>query len=1130
MFGHVSLKNQLNRSSLMFSRQWLAALPNCVLMYKKYFNKLGVPEGYVHQILLIMRLITIILIMGIMQVSASTFAQRITLSEKNAALSKVFDRISDQCGYNFVFTSDLLKGTKPVTINVKNTELDKVLEQIFANQPVSFSIEDKTVVIRAKEKGFFENLIDKIRVIDVRGKILDENGKPLVGANVAIKGKSRSVRTGQNGTFYLQNIDEKDKLIISYIGYKTREINVAVDMGSLTMVLAEAKLDEVMINAGYYTVKDSERTGSISRITAKDIETQPVTNFLATMQGRMAGVNITQQTGTAGGRFNIQIRGQNTVRRDGNVPLYIIDGVPYSSEKIGNGLSMVVMPDYSSPLNNINPADIESLEVLKDADATAIYGSRGANGVILITTKKGKKGKTLFTSSISQGAGSVAHFMKMMNTSEYLSMRREAFANDGITEYPENAYDVNGTWDQNRYTNWQKELLGGTSKITNINGSLSGGSARTQFLISGTYDRETTVMSGDFSYNRVNLHTNLIHTSENERFKISFTSGYSIQDNSQSSTDLTNVAWNLPPNAPALYNDQGELNWENNTFLNPLRYLNGLSKSKTYSLVANSVLSYKLFEGLEIKSSFGYTDLKHNESSTFPSTIYNPSEGYTSENSTVDYTDTGRQSWIVEPQLNWKARIGDLKTNILIGTTFQRQNNKSLSTNGLGYSSNSMLYNPAAAIDLFITGFDDSIYKYQSMFGRANFNWKERYILNLTGRRDGSSRFGPGKRFAWFGAAGAAWLFSKEKVLEGNSILSFGKLRASYGTTGNDQIGNYQFLNTYIPNSIPYGIPGLEPSRLFNSKFGWETNKKLEIALETGFLKDRIFLTSAWYLNRSSNQLVGIPLPGTTGFVDIQSNLDAVVQNSGIEISLQTKNFNTANFEWNTTFNFSATKNKLLSFPNLESSTYQNNYVIGKPLNIVKMYHYTGIDPQTGIYTFEDVNGDGLLSEIEDKEIVKDLNPQYFGGLQNSLRYQRWQLDFLFQFVKQQNYDVPRTIALAGTMNNQSTEVLDHWQSVGSTAATQVYTSGANGDIENALYRFAASDAGITDNSFIRLKNVALSYEFPHKWLKNVKGKFTLEGQNLWTITSFKGSDPEFIGPGFLPPLRMITAGLKFNF
>nr|WP_315142834.1 SusC/RagA family TonB-linked outer membrane protein [uncultured Flavobacterium sp.] len=965
---------------------------------------------------------------------------------------------------------------------------------------------------------------------NITGTVSDSQGV-VAGVTVSVAGKSTATITDYQGKYSI-TVDATAILVFSFVGYTTLNIPIA-GRNIINIQLQEdaTQLQEVKINAGYYSVKESERTGSIAKITAKDIETQPVTNVLAAMQGRMAGVHITQQTGTGGGGFNIQIRGQNSVRRGGNSPLYIIDNVPYSSEDIGNGISMSVMSMNTNPLNNINPTDIESLEVLKDADATAIYGSRGANGVVLITTKKGKKGKTRFSGGVAQGAGSVPHFMKMMNTQQYLAMRAEAFVNDGITEYPESAYDINGTWDQNRSTNWQKELMGGTSKITNINGSVSGGSEQTQFMVSGTYGKETTVLPGDFGYNRVNVRSSITHASADRRFKMSFTGGYGIQDNKQPSTDLTTEAWRLAPNAPALYDAEGNLNWENNTFENPLRYLEGLSQSNTHDLVANTTLSYSLFDNIEIKSSFGYTDLNHHESSTFPSTLYNPAEEVGSEVSNIYYTDTARQSWIVEPQINWSPVIGSLRTAVLIGSTFQSQNNKSLSMDGYGFSSNSMIYNPAAATNLSILGFDESVYKYQSFFGRANFNLKERYILNLTGRRDGSSRFGASKRFAWFGAIGGAWLFSREKVLQDNSILSFGKLRASYGTTGNDQIGNYQFLNTYTPSSATYdGLIALQPSRLYNASFGWETNKKMEVALETGFLKDRIFFTAAWYRNRSSDQLVGVPLPGTAGFTEIQSNLNAVVENCGVELTLNIVNLKGNDFNWSTTIHFSASKNKLLSFPNLESSTYRNSYVIGQPLNIVKTYHYTGIDPETGIYTFEDVNGDGVLTAADDKPTVKDLNPQFFGGLQNQLRYQNWQLDFLFQFVKQQNYDIPKTLAVAGTMTNQSSDVLEHWQTSGDKGPSQIYTSGANGVAVNALYQYAASDAGITDASFIKLKNVSLNYKFPERWLKNVNCTATLEGQNLLTITPFKGSDPEFVGVGFLPPLRIITAGLQFNF
>lgn len=971
--------------------------------------------------------------------------------------------------------------------------------------------------------------ISSAQDVSLTGTVFDAKGA-LPGVNITIKNKTNSTFTDAKGNFQI-TANSEDVLVFSSVGYITVEKVVGIQTTLKIIVQADENvLQEVLVNAGYYKVKDKERTGSIAKITAKDIQTQPVTNFLATMQGRMAGVNITQLTGVPGGGFDIQIRGINSLQK-GQAPLYIIDGVPYAAEEIGNRSSMVILPNQSSPLGSINPSSIESIEILKDADATAIYGSRGANGVVLVTTKKGKQGKTVFNATVAQGIGEVAHFMKMMNTTQYLKMRAEAFANDGITDYPDHAYDINGAWDQNRYTNWQKVFLGGTAKMTNATASVSGGSQNTQFLIGTNYNKESTIFVGDFGYKKTGVQLNLQHASEDKRFQIGFSGNYTLQNNRQPSADLTLDAWTLAPNAPELHTETGELNWQDNTFENPLAKLNGKSIANTTDLIANSVLSYKLLKNLKISTSLGYTHLNHAESSTFPSTIYNPAYEVTSESSLIFKTTTARSSWIAEPQINWNFNIGKLRTDLLMGATFQSQDNDQLTILGNGFSNNSLIYNPAAAITQQITNFSRSQYKYQSFFARGNFTFKDRYILNLTGRRDGSSRFGADHRYGLFGAAGAAWLFSNEKLLAEQTVLSFGKLRASYGTTGSDQIGNYKFLDTYESGTSSYdGVIGLQPARLYNSRFQWETNRKMEVALELGFLKDKIRLTNAFYHNSSTNQLVGMPLPGTTGFAEIQSNLNATVLNQGYEVTLQTQNFNSKKFKWSTDFNFSMNKNKLVSFPNLESSTYSRQYVVGKPLNIDKVFHYTGIDPETGTYTFEDVNGDGQLTEEEDKVFTSDLNPSYFGGIQNHFQYQNWQLDFLFQFVKQNNYSVPSLLGVAGTMFNMPTVLLDHWDAPGSTASSQIYTSGQNETAVQALYKYAASDAAVVDASYIRLKNVSLRYEFPKKWTGNVNCRATLEAQNLLTFTAYKGADPEFSGIGFVSPLRVVTAGLQFNF
>ncbi|MFV8351736.1 SusC/RagA family TonB-linked outer membrane protein [Flavobacterium sp. XS2P14] len=963
--------------------------------------------------------------------------------------------------------------------------------------------------------------------IQISGTVTDGTN-PLPGVTVAIKGQQKMVVSDFDGKFNL-TVSSTDILIFTYVGFKT--IAVPVDGRAVINIKMQeyaTALQEVRINAGYYSVKESERTGSIAKITSKDIEKQPVTNVLAAMQGRMAGVNITQTTGTPGGGFDIQIRGQNSLRINGNNPLYIIDGVPYSSDPIGTGINSAVLPTQPSPLNSINPDQIESIEVLKDADATAIYGSRGANGVVLITTKKGKAGKTQFTANLSTGTGTVTRFMDLMNTEQYIAMRKEAFANDGINPIPDYAYDVNGTWDQTRYTDWQKELMGGTAEISNIQASLSGGSVQTQFLLSGNFNKQTTVLPSDFAYKKSNGHLNINHESDNKKFRTTISVGYTVQDNDQARGDLMREAVTIAPNAPALYNSDGTLNWENNTFNNPLANLEGKYLAKTNDLIANTMMWYQLTDNLQLKANFGYTTLANKEITANPSTRYNPSYGLGPELSTLIVSNANRKSWIIEPQLNWNKRIGKGKLDALLGSTFQTQNSGQVSQYAFGFPSNSLIYNLASASNIFTLVSEESEYKYQAFFGRVNYNWNEKYIINATGRRDGSSRFGSGKQFATFGAVGMAWLFSKEGIFKDSSILSFGKLRTSYGITGNDQIGDYQYLDTYGSSGVNYGgIVGLQPNRLFNPEFGWETNKKFEIALETGFFKDRVFFTAGWYDNRSSNQLTGIPLPGTTGFTSLLANLEATVQNQGVELTLRTMNIQAKDFSWTTNINLTLAKNKLLEFPGLESSTYANQFVIGQPLNIQKVYHFTGIHPQTGLYTFEDVNGDGMLTSKEDKTTIKDFNPKYYGGLQNSLKYKHWQLDFLFQFVKQINYNASTYFSFPGSQSNQPITVQNHWQEPGDIASYQIYTGGANSAAVEASYKYYESDGTISDASYVRLKNISLYYDVP---MKDLQCKLFFEGQNVWTLTHYNGADPEFKSAGYLPPLRILSAGVQFSF
>lgn len=966
----------------------------------------------------------------------------------------------------------------------------------------------------------------------ITGTVSDTQGT-LPGVNILVKGKASGTLTDENGRFSI-NVNQSDILVFSYLGYKTTEVTIT-NQSVINVKLEEdiTTLKEVVLNAGYYSVKEKERTGSISRITAKDIEKQPVTNVLATMQGRMAGVNITQSTGVPGGGFNIQIRGKNSLRANGNTPLYLVDGIPFGTENLGNTLTSAgIIPDNGlSPLNSLNPADIESIEVLKDADATAIYGSRGANGVVLITTKKGKKGKTSFNINTYTGSGNVTRKLNLMNTQEYLTMREQAFMNDGFTELPSYAYDVNGTWDRSRYTDWQKELIGGTANINSIQASISGGSENTSFLLSGTHYKETTVFPGDFDFVKNSVNFNMHHNSDNKKFEVMLSGSYIDDCNNLLATDLTRQAYTLAPNAPEAYNSDGTLNWENSTWNNPYRLFEEKYLAKNNNLIANSMITYRPIKGLELKVAMGFSDSYLKESKASPHTIYDPAYGFGSESSTLILNDAKLQSWNIEPQLSYSQKMLGGKVNALIGTTFQSRTRLQNGIYAWGYSNNNLIYNIAAASNITALSSNNTEYRYNALFGRINYAVAEKYFINLTGRRDGSSRFGPGKQFANFGAVGAAWLFSKERFFDDRmNWLSFGKLRGSFGTTGSDQIGDYQFLNTYSLSGLNYGgVIGLEPTQLFNPNFSWETNKKVEAAIELGFFNDRLMLSTAHYYNRSSNQLVGIPLPGTTGFPSVTANLDATVQNTGWEFELEGTIFNTQNLIWKSSLNLTIPKNKLISFPNLEGSTYSNLFVIGESLDIRKVYNYTGMNPETGIYEFEDFDGDGQITSNNDRKSIVQTAPEWFGGFQNSINYKNWQFDFLFQFVKQIGSNYNYLGVLPGIASNLPRDFINAWQQPGDTSPIQPYTTGINSNTTTAYYRLLSSNAAFSDASYIRLKNLSLSYTIPMKSFQSTSCRIYLQGQNLFTITKFKGPDPENQSSGMLPPLRVFSLGIDLK-
>ena len=1130
-------------------------------------------QFYFTKLLLVVKLTVFFLLMGLLSAHARSVAQTVTYTAKDVPITKVFAVLKQQTGFLFFYSPDDLRDAKPVSVQWSGLSLDQALDKLFAGQPFSYEIQGNTVVVSKVDKPIQHPVPIPPGPIDVYGRITDTTGAPLEGATVTVKGTKLVVSTDYKGEFKLAAAGGTT-LVVSYVGYVSREVRVgdrAQYMLNVILHRTDDPLDDIQIVA-YGTNTQRYSVGSVGTITAKDIEQQPVTNPLLALEGRVAGLAVTSTGGGPGAAVQLQVRGQNTLATNPvgqfggtplpyDQPLFIIDGVPFApqNQNINKLPSVGGSSGYNnpyggmSPFNSINPMDIESITVLKDADATSIYGSQGANGVVLITTKKGKAGKTALSVNINTGPNRIANTMPMMNTRQYLGVRREAIHQDGLDAQltPANAarYPDLLVFDTTRDVDWSHQFLGGTSNNTDAHFTVSGGSTDNTFILSAGYTRSTYNFPGNFSDTRYSLHSGFHHSSLDHRLSIDFGMDYSYDDNRSATSAYAISALALPPDLPNLLDNAGNLVWyyKNINLLSyqKFQYLKEPSLLQPSNLTSSLQLNYTLLPGLSIGGTFGFSRYNVQENAQTPRSALEP--GWYGVPSAT-FVANNFQTLNIEPQVHYHKVLGKGILTALVGGTYKKNTNYETNLMGTGYANDALLGSITGATN--VTASDaSSLYKYAAVFGQLSYRYDNKYLLNLTGRGDGSSNFGPGHQIGQFGSAGAGWIFSEEKFFKGNiPLFTYGKLFANYGTTGSDQTTPYSYQSNWAPVSYASPFQGFQPYmplNLYNPNYGWGRQGELNLGLDLGMVHDRVLVNFSLYSKRTSNQLIAYSLPSQAGFPSVVENFNATVSNRGGEATITSRNILGKHFSWTTTFNISTNRNKLLAFPGLANSSYATEYVVGRSTTLVSGFKYLGVNDTTGLFQFRTAKGvptyspsSNLPSKGGDWQPLADLAPKFFGGLGNTFTYKRFSLMVFFQFSKGTNYNyqygVYSQISPGGTNNLPELTYGKFWQKPGDKAPFEVLTTGQNYNAYLAADDFIYSSAAFSDDSYIRLKTLSFSYSLSPSWLKHIKMQgcnLFLNVQNLFTITDYKFGDPELPGRLYaIPTQRIVAGGLSFNF
>ncbi|MRG47958.1 SusC/RagA family TonB-linked outer membrane protein [Chitinophaga sp. SYP-B3965] len=1086
-----------------------------------------------------MKFSAIIILFACMQVSAKGYAQSVTLSEKNVSMEKLFRYIEKQTGYVFFFDHKLIDKAAAISVDFKRTPLEKALELALKDQPLSYSIIGKNIVIKAKE-AFSPyspvKVLAQDTMLNINGRVTDEAGNALPGASVVVKGTTTGTATDANGFFKLR-VARSTMIYVSYIGYKSQEMQVTSEQ-PMSLKLAEqvSSTDEIVV-VGYGTVKKSDLTGSLSQVKSKDITAYPSTNVMQALNGRAAGVRVMQNGGSPGGGVSVRIRGANSIL-GGNEPLYVIDGFPY--------------PGNPTFLQN---SDIASMEILKDASSTAIYGSRGANGVVMITTKSGRRKDA---TSVDFEAGytlqTVSKKMPLMNAQQYAMLYNEQAKNDGLAAYfSQTQIDSLG---QNAGTDWQ-DLVLRTAPIYNASVTVNGGTEKTKFSLSGgAYLQDGIVKASD--YKRYNIRGNIEHDIS-KVFSVSFNTILTRLNSARQNSSLGNRGSDLiaamlmaPPSlTPYLPNGSyRRLNtaypFISNVIINPLVPIDKQTDLiKGDRVFTNAAITIKPLKGLTIKISGGIDNLNDRVDK------YSAIEPTTNSVGTATVETTQQTGLLNENVVTYQRDFNKHSFTIMGAFTYQDGTTTTLNGSGTGFLSDvTGTGNLGSAATPGIPGSGYSKGVLLSYLSRLNYSFNDKYLFTASIRRDGSSRYSKDNQWANFPSAALAWKASNEDFLKQSRVISDLKVRASYGLSGSTAISPYSTLNQLGTSNTIFGdalYVAFAPGTTLPGDLKWELTRQTDFGADIGFLNNKLRFTLDYYYKKTFNLLNTVRLPASTGYNTTLQNVGEI-ENKGFEFGLEAEILQQREVNWSMNANIAFNRNKVLklydgqdipgvAFYTGSINDYVNLLREGQPLGVFYGYRETGYTA-TGNLQYEDISKDGAISAA-DKTFIGDPNPDFIYGLNSVTSWKGLELTIFIQ--GSQGNDI---------FNLNKAASLD--LGMGLNLPREVYESHWTPENPNAKYpkitRTLAANLStrfVEDGSYLRFKNIQIAYNLPAqklgwKWIKSAQ--VYASGQNLITITKYSWYDPEVnvyggansftqgIDYSIYPTSKSVTFGIRCGF